>query len=155
MKSHWHEQIQRYVNGQAGPAESAALQAALNQDAELRALYLDYMNLDVALSAAAEMMTFTEDSRKHVVAIPQSAIWSWLHYWRWLGATAAGAALVILVLLPRHRPASPAHHDIIAAIASTQNAVARLTVESPPLFPAWASPTDSMLIQPQISKLDL
>ena len=57
MKSHWHEQIQRYVNGLASPAEAAALQAALNQDAELRALYLDYMNLDVALSAAAEMIS--------------------------------------------------------------------------------------------------
>ena len=155
MKNHWHEQIQRYVNGQASPAEAAALQTALNQDAELRALYLDYMNLDVALSAAAEMMTFNENSRTNVAAIPPPTIWSLLHSWRWLGATAAGAALVILVLFPWHRPASPAHHDIISAIASTQNAVARLTVESPTLFPAWASPTDAMFNQPRILKFDL
>ena len=61
MKNHWHEQIQRYVNGQASAEEAAALQAALNEDAELRALYLDYMNLDVALGAAAEAATIAEN----------------------------------------------------------------------------------------------
>ena len=155
MNNRWHEQIQRYVNGQASPAEAAELQVALNQDAELRALYLDYMNLDVALSAAAEMATFTERIRNRSTKLTRPFIWSLSHYWRWIVAPAAGAALVILVLLPRHRASSPAHRDVIAAIASTQSAVARLSVEPPPLFPAWASPTDSMLNQPQILKLDL
>jgi len=151
MKNHWHEQIQRYANGQASPAETAALQAALNEDAELRALYLDYMNLDAALGAAAEMVTFTGSSRHRVAIFPGPRIWSWSYYWRWLPATAAGAALVVLLLLSAHRATLPARHDVAAAIASTQGAIARLSVEPPALFPAWASPTASMLDQPQIS----
>ena len=53
MKNNAHEQIQRYMNGQASTEEAAALQTALKNDADLRALYLDYMNLDVALAGAA------------------------------------------------------------------------------------------------------
>ena len=155
MNNHWHEQIQRYVNGQATPAEAAALQAALNQDAELRALYLDYMNLDVALSAAAEMTTFTESSRNRSMTFPRPLIWPLANYWRWLAATGVGAALVILVLFPRYHTSSPARQDVVAAIASTQIAVARLTVEPPALFPVWASPTATMLDQPRIPKWTL
>ena len=55
MNNDWHAQIQCYMNGQAGAEEVAALQAALQADAGLRALYLDYMNLDAALGAAAAL----------------------------------------------------------------------------------------------------
>ena len=59
MKRYWHEQIQRYVAGESTQEETIALQQALKDDAELRALYLDYLNLDVALGAAAEAEAMT------------------------------------------------------------------------------------------------
>ena len=151
MNSHGHEQIQRYINGLASPAEAAALQAALSRDAELRALYLDYMNLDVALSATAETMTFTENGRNGIATFPRPHLRSSPHYWRWLAAAATCAALIILVLLPRHRISSRARLDI-AAISSTQSAIDRLSLKPPSLFPDWASPTASMLAQSPILK---
>jgi hypothetical protein len=150
MKSHWHEQIQRYANGQSSAEEAAALEAALNEDAELRALYLDYMNLDVALSAAAEAATITEIKIGKANSFPRpSARWS-SHPWRWVAAAAACAALIVFAMLPRHHDPSPSRPDIAATISSTQGAIARLSVEPPSLFPEWVSVTDSMLDQLRI-----
>ncbi len=56
MSPHWHDLIQNHLAGRTTPEEVLALQEALKTDAELRALYLDYMNLDVALEAMAEEM---------------------------------------------------------------------------------------------------
>jgi hypothetical protein len=154
MKNHWHEQIQRYVNGQAGAQEAAALQAALNADAELRALYLDYMNLDVALGAAAAT-TITEDGLGGITTFPGSPAQSSPHYGRWLAAAAACAALLVFAMVSRHRNPSQTRPDLAAACSSAQEAIAGLSVELPASFPAWASPTDSMLDQPRIPKWDL
>ncbi|MEI7728861.1 MAG: hypothetical protein WCO56_04785 [Verrucomicrobiota bacterium] len=148
MNDHWHEQIQRYVNGQASAAEAAALQAALKEDADLRALYLDYMNLDVALDAAAEMVTITENGTSRTATFPELLARPAPPYWRWLAATAACVAFVMLVLLPRQRGASREHADIAATIVSTQNTIARLSVETASTLPAWMSPTASLLNQP-------
>ncbi len=153
MKNHWHEQIQRYVNGQAGAEEVAALQAALNEDADLRALYLDYMNLDVALGAAAEAATVTESGIGGITTCPCSPARSSPHYWRWLAA-AACAAVLVFALRPGHRNPSPTRPDVAAACSVTQEAIARLSVEPPSVFPAWASPTASMLDQPPTPKWD-
>ena len=149
MKNHWHEQIQRYVNGQSSAEEAASLQAALNEDAELRALYLDYMNLDVALGAAAEMATITENGTGRMATFPQPPA---PHYWRWLAATAACAALAVLAVLPSHRKTPRAQPDIAAVISSTQIHISRISVEPPSLFPAWASPTASLLDEPRIPR---
>jgi anti-sigma factor RsiW len=155
MKDHWHEQIQRYVSGQASAAETAALQAALHENAELRALYLDYMNLDVALSAAAEVATIAENGMGEIVVLPRSRAPSSRHYWPWLAAAAAAcAALVMIGVLSSHRDSSPPRPDVTAVCSSTQEAIARFSVEPPSVFPAWASPTASMLDQPQIPQWD-
>ena len=45
--------VQRYADGLASAEEVAQLQAALRADAELRRSFLDYVNLDSALVAAA------------------------------------------------------------------------------------------------------
>jgi anti-sigma factor RsiW len=82
MKNHWHEDIQQYLNGQANAEEASALQAALGEDAELRALYLDYINLDVALAAAAEAATITENGMDGIAPVPRSAAKTSPHYWR-------------------------------------------------------------------------
>jgi hypothetical protein len=155
MNNHWHQQIQRYVNGQAGAEEAAALQAALREDAELRALYLDYMNLDVALDAAAEAATITENGIGGIATPPRSPAPSSSHAWRWLAAAAACAALLVFAMLPGHDNPPPTPPDVAAACSSTQEAIARLSVEPRSSFPAWVSPTASMLDQPPIPKWDL
>ena len=150
MNAHWHEQIQRCMAGDATPEEIAALQQALKDDAELRALYLDYMNLDVALGAAAEAATITENRAGRTVTFPRPFARSSPRYWRWFAAAAACVALVVFVMLPRHRDSSRARPDLAATISSSRSAIARFSVEPPSLFPAWASPTASMLDQPRI-----
>jgi len=155
MNSHWHEQIQRYANGQASVEEAVALQTAMKNDSELRALYLDYMNLDVALAEAAEVATVPEYGIGRVVPPlrPRPALST--HHWRWLAATAACVALVMLAMPLRHRNPAQTRPDIDAACSSIQEAIARLSVEPPSSFPAWASPTASMLDQLHPSNGDL
>ncbi len=153
MKNHRHEQIQRYLNGQASAEEAAALQAALNENAELCALYLDYLNLDVALGAAA---TITENGIGEIPTFSRSPAQPSPHYWPWLAAAAAAcAALVVFAMVPRHRNPSQARPDVAAACASTQEAIARLSVQPFASFPAWVSPTASMLDQPSLPQGDL
>jgi len=151
MNNHWHEQLQRYLDGTPDAAETAALEAALNQDAELRALYLDYINLDVALDAAAAA-PLTEHGSAGTAPFPRLPASPAVPWGRWLAAAAACAAGVILVLLPGPRgPARPGA-DITAACAATQTTIARLSMEPPAPFPEWASPTFAMLDEPQLSK---
>ncbi|MEQ2006911.1 MAG: LamG-like jellyroll fold domain-containing protein [Limisphaerales bacterium] len=100
MKTNWHECIQRYVNGLATPDDAAALQEALKEDAELRALYLDYMNLDVALGAAAEAAAMTGNLPARAQA-SQTAAWksNWLRWLSWRPLTAAAAIVLAVGLL--------------------------------------------------------
>ncbi|HEY2572481.1 MAG TPA: hypothetical protein VGH65_00385 [Verrucomicrobiaceae bacterium] len=151
MRHHWHEQVLRYMNGQSSAEEAATLQEALIEGVELRALYLDYMNLDVALAAAAEMAEIAENGLGRTKTFPRRLARSPQH-WRRLVATAACAALVVLAMLAKHRGTSRARTHIDAIISSTQSHIARLSVEPPSLFPPWASPTDSLLDQPHISE---
>ena len=146
MKEHWQEQILRHANGQSSAEESAALEAALHDDAELRAWYLDYMNLDVALGAAAEAAAGAENGFGGAATSPQ--------HWRWLATAAACAALFLVAALLAHRPPPPERPDVAAACASVQSAIERLSIEVPSSFPAWASPTAGMLEQPRIPTTD-
>jgi len=94
MTNHWHEQIQRYVNGQSSAEEAAALHEALNEDAELRALYLDYMNLDAALAAAAGAAPSVELEPGGLDASPLSPAQPSPHYWRWFAARYRGRSTI-------------------------------------------------------------
>ena len=152
MNDHWHEQAQRYVSGQANAKEAAALAGAMNEDAELRALYLDYMNLDATLGALAGVATIPENGTSKTTTFPRTTAQLLPHYWRWVAATAAGAALVMLLLLPRHPDSSRERAIIAATISATQNAVARLSVETTSSLPAWMSPTASLLEPPDLSQ---
>ena len=149
MNAHWHDQIQRCLAGNATPEEIAALQQALKDDAELRALYLDYLNLDVALGSAAEAAALPESEAGRIATFPPPPA---PHYWRWLGATAACAALVMLAILPKHRDGPRLQPDVAAAISTAHNAIAGLSVELPSTLPAWISPTASLLEQSIISQ---
>jgi hypothetical protein len=154
MKNHWHEQIQRYVNGQASADEIAALQAALHADAELRAWYLDYMNLDVALGAVADAAIFAEDAtgRHATVAFPRPRARLAPHSWHWLAATAACAAVVIVVVLSQRRDTPRAQPDLAVVTAATHTAISQFRADVPPDLPAWMSPTASLLDQPAFPK---
>jgi hypothetical protein len=158
MKSHWHELIQRYVDGQGTTEEAAALQEAMKKDANLRALYLDYMNLDVALGAAAELTTIPENGTGGIAASSPLPRRTSPRYERWLAGAAACASLILfalvfaLVFRDRNRPQP--HPDINAACCSTQAAIVRLSIE-PPSYPEWMSPTASMLDPPRLAKQEL
>lgn len=90
MKTDWPELIQRYISGSATAEETTALQMALEADPDLRAAYLDLMNLDVALAAAADasdLMPVLETAKPRVV---RSNAWM-----QWRPLTAAAAGLMI------------------------------------------------------------
>lgn len=61
MKTNWNELLHRYADGLATPEEAAALEARLLEDPALRSMYLDLMNLDVALAALADARTDPAD----------------------------------------------------------------------------------------------
>lgn len=151
MKPHWHESIQQYVDGQSSAEEAAALLKGLNEDAELRALYLDYMNLDMALGAMADAAAVNENGPKRITSLHEACAGSSPHYWRWAAAAAAAiAALIVFAMLPRVSKPLRTGQDVAAAIASSQGAIARLSFDTTSALPAWMSPTASLLETPTV-----
>ena len=71
---------------------------------------------------------------------------------RLIPALAAGVALLVIVMSFAHREPPPARPDVAAAIASSQNAIARLSLESDSPLPTWISPTASLLDEPRYPK---
>ncbi len=148
MNPEWHDIIQRHIAGTTTAEEATGLEAALTADAELRTLYLDYMNLDVALEAMAASLA--KDVYEIVRPAPSRAsVLLRSHHWGWITAVAACVAL-ILALLPKSRTSSPSRPDVTVTISSAQQAIAQLSVDSPSALPAWISPTASMLDEPQL-----
>jgi len=86
MKSHWHETIQQYVDGQSSAEETVALFNGLNEDADLRALYLDYMNLDMALGAMADAVAVEENGSNRMTSLHEASVGA---LWRWAAAATA------------------------------------------------------------------
>ena len=152
MKNHWHGQIQRYVDGLSSETDAAALQAALSEDAGLRSLYLDYMNLDIALRTAAEMEAVTVNGPGPIAIFPTSPARLFPRSSRSLAVAAACAVLIVWAVLAIRRHSSPERLDLASTISSTQNAVARLSIQAPTCLPAWMSPTASLLEPSQIPK---
>ncbi len=145
MTNHWHEQVQRYIAGQSSAEEAAALHEALNRDADLRALYLDYMNLDAALGALANEAAGTQRRPQEPAAVPASQTGPRSHPWRWLAPMAACGALVLFGVLSWPRGHAPARPTIGAATVSAFTSISRLHADIPPAIPAWMSPTGSLL----------
>jgi anti-sigma factor RsiW len=149
MNSHWHEQIQRHMNGQLSAEESAALCEALKRDADLRALYLDYMNLDAALGAMAEKEAATVFGADRPAIIRSAQPPMGWRRWFWLAPSAASAALVLLFgVISEHRAASSPRPDIGELTSSARTAISRLRPEVPPAIPKWMSPTAQLLRGP-------
>ena len=89
MNHDWHDLIQRYIAGTLPDDEALALQNALKSDPDLRALYLDYMNLDVALGSHAESRSAVNEILASPMAGEATRTTRWLS-WRPLTAAAAG-----------------------------------------------------------------
>jgi anti-sigma factor RsiW len=145
MKSHWHEQIQLHMDGQLSAAESAALSEALSQDAEFRALYLDYMNLDAALSAMAGAPAVAAGGASRPAATATSPARRSPSHWRWFAPAAACLALVLIGVLSKTRDAARARPAIGAVTASARTAISNLRAELPLPLPKWMSPTAPLL----------
>ena len=98
------EWMQQYADGAASAETTASLEAALRADAEFRTLFLEYLNLDGALSEAAALMTGQPVEK--VTPFPHTRAW---RRWAWaMAASVALAALIgALVFLPQ-ASASPA-----------------------------------------------
>jgi anti-sigma factor RsiW len=153
MNSHWHETIQRYVDGQSSAKEAAALLKGLKEDAELRALYLDYMNLDMALGAMADAAAVEKTGSNRVASLHEARGGPPPHYWRWTAAAAAAlAVLVVFAMPPRVPQPMRAGQDVAAAIASAHRAIARLASDNTSALPAWMSPTSSLLETPRVTE---
>ncbi len=105
MNDHWHEKIQRCMTGDATQEEVAALQDALKNDAELRALYLDYLNLDLALETAAMAMG---QSMVVFEQRPTAKLSAWARFS--LAALPLGAAAAaVAIFLPSQKPMQIEH----------------------------------------------
>ncbi|WP_395747710.1 hypothetical protein [Prosthecobacter sp.] len=129
MRTDMHELIQRHLAGHTTAEESEALQAALKADATLRALLLDYANLDVALGGLAE------SERAEPPRIVRWQVWRPL---------AAAAACVFGLLIFSRRPARP-QPELTEVFATTESAIAHMPEPSLDPLPEWMSPTASML----------
>lgn len=95
MNRDWHDFIQRYIAGTLSDEQALVLQNGLKCDKDLRALYLDYMNLDVALGSHAESRDAVNEFLTSPMAGEASCSTLWLS-WRPLAAAAAGIVLGIL-----------------------------------------------------------
>lgn len=144
MSAHGDELIQRYLDGRATAEETTALQQALKESADLRARYLDYVNLDVTLSAVADAAAVEKGTIIEMPVARRSPF-----RWRALAAAAACVASVFIVGLLTHRKHSPARPDLAAAIESTRRAIAQMPPPRASALPAWVSPTASMLEPPK------
>jgi len=150
MNPQWHEDIQKYVDGQSSAEETATLCKALSEDAELRALYLDYMNLDMSLGALADAAVVEENGPNRITTLHEARADTSPHYWRWAAAAAAFAVLVVFERLPKAPKQLPTGHDVAAVITSSQGAIARLSLDTTSALPAWMSPTASLLESPRV-----
>lgn len=96
MTTNWHDLIQRYISGTITEAETEALEQQLKTDAALRDWYLDALNLDSALEAAAESaqtaLSLPVPPSHRVFTLGSSQPFRWLS---WRPVTAAAAGLVI------------------------------------------------------------
>lgn len=142
MSADRDELIQRYLDGRATTKETAALQQALKESADLRTRYLDYVNLDVTLGAVADAAAVEKGT---IIEMPVA--WRWPV--RWWALAAACMASVLMAGLLTHRKHSLARPALAAAIESTQKAIAQMAPLPASPLPAWISPTASMLEQPK------
>ena len=117
MNHDWHDLIQRYIAGTLSDEEALALQNALKSDEDLRALYLDYMNLDVALGSHAESRAAVNE----ILASPMAGETSRSAHWLSWRPLAAAAAAVLMSLAWWLMPSSPSQLGTITQVMNVES----------------------------------
>jgi hypothetical protein len=102
MNHDWHDLIQRYIAGTLLDNEVLALQDGLKSNKALRSLYLDYMNLDVALGSHAESRAAVNKVFTSRMTGETSRASGWLS-WRPLVAAAAVMVLAAVMVWTREK----------------------------------------------------
>jgi len=129
LNTEWHDLIQRRLSGTLTEDETSALQQALASDDTLRRIYLDYVNLDVALAAKAEGEIAT---RELITASASCPVSRWRPWHRFAAAAVAGLLLGSI-------SGSMVYGFIIQRQAAKQSAVQTLLTEG---FEDKAMPSD-------------
>lgn len=123
------------------------LQTCLRNDAEARRWW--FLHQDVEIGLRARVAALTEAARwSPVLKVTEPTRTG--HHTRgriWRPLAAAVAALLLSGGMIRWFNSPPRQPDMAAALASTQQAIAQMTVEPPPPLPSWMSPTDSVFQQ--------
>ena len=96
--------IAEYIHGTASPEAVKSLERALKDDAALRAYFLEYLNIDLALSAEAACASniHSDGAPKNVIALPKPpGLTGWRDWASWsqlaeLGKIAAAVGLLAL-----------------------------------------------------------
>jgi anti-sigma factor RsiW len=146
MTTNWHDLIQRYISGTITEAETEALEQQLKTDPVLRDWYLDALNLDSALEAAAES---AQTALSLPVPLSQRAltpVGATSTRWQgWRPLTAAAAGLVIgvfsasLVYGMRAVPDVVKHERVTIAEGSFEGLSGAVAEGFPQSTGAWAA----------------
>jgi len=140
-----------HLNGAISDADFAKLQVLLRTSAEARQMLRALATVDAKLQAVGSLHTSTSKNLMIPPPVPARVRSPFkLPAWTSLAAAAASLALVLTGTLFIHVKPTRPQPDVAAVISSAQNAIARLSIEPPSPFPAWASPTASLLDQPRI-----
>jgi len=102
------------------------------------------------LGAVADAFAVEENGCNRITSIHEARIGAPPHLLRWAAAAAAIAALVVFAMMPRVPKPLRTGQDVSAAIALSQNAIARLGFNTTSALPAWMSPTASLLEPPTV-----
>jgi anti-sigma factor RsiW len=153
MKQAELDLLHGYLDGTISDVDFAELQSLLRESAEARRTLRALATVDAKLQ---ELAGLSERTMELLGTPPPPPSRARSHYdllaWSSLAAAAACVALALTGMLLTRDKSSRPRPDVAAAISSTQEAIARLSIDLPPLFPAWASATASMLDQPRIPK---
>jgi anti-sigma factor RsiW len=140
-----------HLNGTLSDADFGKLQALLRTSAEARRTLRALATVDAKLQALGSLSARTSQKRATSPLVPSSGRSRYqLPTWSPLAAAAAGLALALTGALFLHDRPTRSRPDVAAVISSAQNEIARLSISPPASFPAWASPTASLLEPPTI-----
>lgn len=146
MSDDWHTLIQSYIAGLASDGETEALQTALKADPQLRALYLEYIKLDLDLEAAAGAWRREE----RAIDLPPPERRGARFSWPWI--TAAAACVAVALLLSANYRSHRAEQRPLAsqAFVAARDAILQMPPPSTASLPSWMSPTSSLLAPPHL-----
>ena len=143
--------LHSHLNGTLSDTDFGKLQALLRASAEARRTLRALAMVDAKLQALGSLNTRASQTLVTPSLVPSVVRSSYLRFAR--SSLAAAAACLVLLFtgtLFIHVKPTRSRPDVAAVISSTQDVIARLSIEAPASFPAWVSPTASLLDQPRI-----